>query len=275
MMEKWRRLVQVVSLLALNCSWGPEAKWLCVPVLNCHSCVLAWFACPVGVFVHYAGWHAVPYLALGTVLLFGVLAGRLFCGWMCPFGLLQDLLHKIPSPKFQLPAWTRFGKYAVLALMVVALPFALGADTWYSFCRVCPASALQVTVPALIREGWPAHGLATAVRLGLLAGFLGLAVASSRSFCKAFCPIGAMLAPLNYITFWTIKVPAANCLSCKKCERACLVDGNPSDRIAAGVSPSRDPECIMCYECTDACVLNGKVVGNGANGNSGASAPTR
>jgi ferredoxin-type protein NapH len=237
-------------------------KWICTPVLSCHSCVLSWFACPIGVFVHYAGWHAFPYLAAGMVLLSGVLAGRLFCGWMCPFGLLQDLLHKIPSPKIALPHWTIWGKYAVLAAMVVALPYLLGVDTWYSFCRICPASAIQVTIPAIVKEGWPAHSLATTVRLSVLVAVIALAVVSSRSFCKAVCPIGAVLAPLNYITFWTIKVPAANCLACGKCEKACLMDGNPSARIAAGGPPSRDPECVMCYECRETCPVHGTQSGD-------------
>ena len=79
-----RRVVQVLSLLALHSSWGPELKWMCVPVLSCHSCSLAWFACPVGVFVHYSAYGVFPYLAVGTRLQFGLLGVRLVWGRACP-----------------------------------------------------------------------------------------------------------------------------------------------------------------------------------------------
>ena len=112
-----RRAVQTVSLLLLHSSWGPELKSFCLPVMNCHSCALSWFACPIGVYVHYAGYRLFPFLAVGTVLIIGVFLGRFLCGWVCPFGFLQDLLHKIPSPKFRLPRWTAAIKYVVLVVM--------------------------------------------------------------------------------------------------------------------------------------------------------------
>lgn len=248
-----RRAVQFVSLLVLHSSWGPELKWLCNPVLSCHSCVLAWFACPVGVFVHYSGYHVFPFLALGTVLLLGVLVGRLLCGWVCPFGLLQDLLYRLPGPKYELPAWTANIKYAVLAVTVFVLPFLLGEQTWYSFCRICPASAIQVTVPNLLGSGVAGFTAATAVKLAVLLIVLAAGVVSSRSFCKVLCPIGALLAPLNFISLWKIRVPAQNCLSCGKCETACPQQGQPAERTARGVPANRALECIVCHECQTTC----------------------
>jgi ferredoxin len=58
----------------------------------------------------------------------GLVFGRLFCGFLCPFGWFQDLLHRIPGRKFSLPRWTRFGKYLALLLLVFALPFLLGFE---------------------------------------------------------------------------------------------------------------------------------------------------
>ena len=248
-----RRAVQFVSLFLLHSSWGPEFKWLCNPVLSCHSCVLAWFACPIGVFIHYAGYRIFPFLALGMVLFLGVLIGRLLCGWVCPFGLLQDLLHKLPGPKFELPAWTAYIKYVVLALLVFLLPFLFTEQTAWSFCRICPASALQVTLPNLLGSGFDGITLATAVKLAVLVVVLLAAVASSRSFCKVLCPIGAMLAPLNFISLWKIKVPTQNCVSCGKCETACPQDVGPAVRIAQEVPPNRSLDCIVCHECQTIC----------------------
>lgn len=248
-----RRVVQFISLVLLHSSWGPEFKWLCNPVMSCHSCVLAWFACPIGVFVHYSGYHIFPFLAVGTVLLLGATMGRLLCGWVCPFGLVQDMLHKIPSPKFRLPNWTGKIKYVVLLAGVIALPFVFGESTMFSFCRVCPASALQVTIPNLIMGGVSTISVATLVKLGVLLVVLVVAVLSSRAFCKVLCPIGAMMAPLNYVSLWRIPVPAENCLSCSKCNRACPQHGEPMSRISEGKSSNRTLDCIVCYECKTTC----------------------
>ncbi|MBI2434838.1 MAG: 4Fe-4S binding protein, partial [Candidatus Hydrogenedentes bacterium] len=234
-------------------SWGPEFKWLCNPVLSCHSCALAWFACPIGVFIHYAGFHLFPFFALGTVLLLGVLIGRLLCGWVCPFGFLQDLLYKVPSPKIALPEWTSYFKYGVLLVMVLALPFFLGEQTLLSFCRFCPASALQVTIPNFFLDGAAPLSLMTVIKLLVLAVVLVAAIASSRSFCRVLCPIGALLAPLNYVSLWKITVPTQNCLRCKACAQACPQQGHPAERIARGVPSNRALDCIVCHECQTIC----------------------
>lgn len=249
-----RRVTQIAALLALHSSWGPEFKWLCNPVLSCHSCALAWFACPIGVFVHYSGYHLFPFLGVGMVLLVGALVGRLLCGWVCPFGFLMDMMYKIPGPKFDLPKWTGWFKYAVLAVFVIALPFAFGESTYYSFCRICPASAIQVTIPDAIMGGIGSISTVGWIKLGLLIGILALAVFSSRSFCKVFCPIGAILAPLNYFSFWAVHMPATRpCTGCKKCDRICPTDSKPYSRVRKGTAPNRTAECIVCHECSQGC----------------------
>ena len=249
-----RRLVQFLSLIALNSAWGTRSlKWLCVPVLNCHSCAVAWFACPVGVLVHFSGYHVFPFFALGAVALFAVLFGRFLCGWVCPIGLLQDVLHRIPVRKFRLPRWTRFIKYGVLALMVFAFPFIWGELTNASFCRICPAGALQATIPGWFQDGFTSLSGMTALKLGLLAVILVASTFVSRPFCGTLCPIGAILAPFNWVSFMVTRKPATACIACKKCDRLCPVDDRPAARIAAGVDPGRSPECIQCTACNRAC----------------------
>lgn len=252
-----RRVTQFVSLILLHSSfWSwAQVKWFCNPVLSCHSCALAWFACPVGVFVHYSGYQVIPFVALGTVLILGVLFARLLCGWVCPFGLLQDLIYKIPTVKIALPAWTSNVKYLVLILMVFLLPYFLGELTSFSFCRICPAAALQSTLPQLISQGTQILQALVVVKLGFLVFFLVLATLSKRSFCKVFCPIGAMLAPLNLISLWKIKVPTNACMSCNWCNMACPPQGAPSSRISKGTSPNRVLDCIFCYECKNTCPM--------------------
>jgi polyferredoxin len=223
-------------------------------VLSCHSCALSWFACPIGVFVHYAGYRVFPFFALGTVVLLAVFLGRMLCGWMCPFGLIQDWLQKIPSPKRRLPSSLTRIKYGVLLVTVLIIPFLLGAETPYSFCRVCPASALQVTLPNLVSGGVSALGGANILKLALLLAILGLTVVFSRFFCRVLCPLGALLAPFNAFSYFKVKVPPGDCVFCARCNRICPVDAQPAARIVRGEAPSRSPECIGCNECRTQCI---------------------
>jgi polyferredoxin len=203
--------------------------------------------------VHYAGWHLFPFFALGTMLLAGALVGRLFCGWVCPFGFLQDMLYRQPTRKFSLPRWTRAVKYVVLATTVVLLPFVFGEQTLWSFCRACPASAIQVTIPNIAAGGVAALTSGAAVKLSILAAVLLLVITSSRAFCAVFCPIGAFLAPLNHLSAWRVKAPSGSCISCGKCDRACPTAVEPSKRIAEGIPANRAADCIVCHECRKGC----------------------
>ena len=255
-----RRITQIISLVILHSSFWEWAqlKWLCVPVLSCHSCPLAWFACPLGVFVHAAGYRVFPFLAVGTILVAGAVFARFLCGWICPFGLLQDLLFKIPTPKFRLPAWTSKIKYAVLLFMVFLIPFFLGVDTNYSFCRICPAAALQATLPGMVDGSVTALSTITWIKLGFLVFVLLLVTFSNRSFCKVFCPMGALLAPFNLITFWKMKPPTTHCVNCKLCDKVCPQDGRPSERILEGGEPHRTLDCMYCYDCREVCPVKAK-----------------
>lgn len=116
----------LISTAVLNMRPVVALRGMCGPAMNCHGCPASTTACPVGVVAYGSAIHAFPALAIGAVLAVGILFGRLVCAFACPFGLFQDLLHRIPGPKLRLPRWWRWGKYACLALLMVALPFAFG-----------------------------------------------------------------------------------------------------------------------------------------------------
>ena len=105
-----------------------DSKAFCVPVLNCYSCPGALGACPIGSLQSVLGDRrsGFPFYVLGTLMLFGVVLGRAVCGLLCPFGLVQDLLHKIPVKKVKVPTLidrpARYTKYVILLVMVVLLP---------------------------------------------------------------------------------------------------------------------------------------------------------
>ena len=100
-------------------------KAVCVPGLNCYSCPGAAGACPIGAFQAVVGSSKFrfSYYITGILILLGVLLGRFICGFLCPFGWFQELLHKIPSPKLSTKRLKplRYVKYAVLLIMVVLL----------------------------------------------------------------------------------------------------------------------------------------------------------
>jgi ferredoxin len=116
-----------VFLMNLNV-FGFSFRKMCTPGFNCHGCPWATFACPVGVLTFGAAVRTLPVLALSGVMAVGILTGRLVCGFFCPFGWFQDLLHRIPGPKLRLPRWIRTLRYAALALLVVILPWLLGFE---------------------------------------------------------------------------------------------------------------------------------------------------
>ncbi|MFZ2655348.1 MAG: 4Fe-4S binding protein [Victivallales bacterium] len=114
-------------LMNLNI-FGISFKKFCAPGFNCHGCPWASMACPVGVFTFSSAIHQLPALAISSILAVGLVFGRMACGFICPFGLLQDLLHRIPSPKLKLPKILLYGKYLFLLLFVMLLPFIFGFD---------------------------------------------------------------------------------------------------------------------------------------------------
>ena len=130
---------------------------LCLPGLNCYSCPGATGACPLGALqnaVASSGSRTPTYI-LGILLLFGLTLGRTICGYLCPFGLLQELLHKLPTPKVGKSLITRvlsYTKYVFLFIFVLLIPFwyALQSYPVPAFCKyICPAGTLEGAVGLL------------------------------------------------------------------------------------------------------------------------------
>lgn len=254
-----RRITQVSAFILLNLPLIGPWKWLCVPVLNCHSCPWAVFACPIGVFGHFAEWMVIPWLALGVFALLGTLFGRLLCGWICPFGFLQDLLHKIPSPKFEVPRWMFRVKYVLLIGTVLLVPMLFGIENRAFYCWLCPVGTLESMLPRTLMEG--NYGAFAGSWLRILVLFLVLlwAISSSRSFCKVLCPIGALLAVFNRISAFSLQYHQKDCPVCEQCIQTCPMDVRMED-IQGGDAPivvTAPSECILCLTCTGNCERSG------------------
>ncbi|MBC7252823.1 MAG: 4Fe-4S binding protein [Actinobacteria bacterium] len=262
-----RRISQLVALLAINpyfpylfsrSVYRGTLKGICVPGLNCYACPLTVFACPIGSLQHSftlisgkvkgyiaRGFGALLYV-LGSVGLVGAVVGRMPCGWICPFGFFQDLLYKVPVPKLRLPREVRWGRYAFLLVLVMAVPFVTGVN-WFS--RLCPMGALEGGLflkAAPPRDPLPPTGWFFWLKIAVLAFFILWFMFSKRPFCRAVCPLGAMLGLCNRFSIYRLRVDEGLCDRCGRCRRVCPVD------IDIFEDPD-SPDCIRCLECRKAC----------------------
>lgn len=224
-------------------------KGVCVPYLNCYACPTALFSCPIGTLQHFMTLRAAPFLLLGFLGLVGLSIGRMACGWVCPFGFLQELLHKAPTRKWRVPPYFKYFKYGVLVFVAMLLPYLTG-ETWFS--KLCPAGTLTAGIPWIFwnpanpTTGLPvlptAPGVQYVIAVLILVGFLIWFVFSRRPFCKAVCPLGAIFALFNGASLVKLEV-AENCDGCHVCNTSCPMDLVVPLEINSG-------ECIRCLECT-------------------------
>ena len=234
-----------------------KLKYVCVPGLNCYSCPGALASCPMGALqalFNQNGYH-IPFAVLGFFFFFGSLLGRFLCGWMCPFGLIQDLLHKIPlfRKKKRLPFHhiLKYGKYAVLIFLVCAGSLFLfgGFARIPAFCKfLCPSGTLIGALPLLLTNKLLRSQVGGLFfwKLGILTVILLLSIKIYRPFCQYLCPLGAIYGWFNRFSLVQIRWEKERCISCMRCQNACPV-GLPVNEI------SRSPECIRCGHCTEAC----------------------
>ena len=232
------------------------SKSICVPVLNCYSCPGALGACPIGALQTVLGRGRFPFYVLGLMMAFGVVLGRAICGLLCPFGLVQDLLQKIPLKKVTLPRRIdqalRWCKYVVLALLVILLPALVAVQKGVAppfFCEfLCPAGTLGGALP-LMATNPSLRALAGALfgwKFAVLVLIVFAAILIPRPFCRYLCPLGAFYSFFNGVSFYGITLEEARCTSCGRCAQVCPM----------GVDVRESPnsaECIRCGQCSAAC----------------------
>lgn len=260
-----QRILQLVSTALVNgyvagfqkgTIYAGSGKAICLPVLNCYSCPGAVGSCPIGSLQAVLAGRRFPFYVLGSLMLFGLLLGRGICGLLCPFGFLQDLLHKLPVKKLRVPEMldrhARCLKYVILVVFVLLLPaffdFGTGVYAPY-FCKfICPAGTLEGGI-VLLSANKALRGLAGALfhwKLLVLAAIVILSAMITRPFCKYLCPLGAFYALFQRYALLQLSVDKSFCTGCRSCERVCPMQVKVTENI-------NDRECIRCGKCREVC----------------------
>ena len=246
-----RRLIQLAATFLTNPHVGNflsgklyrgELKNFCAPGLNCWSCPAATLSCPIGAL------QTASFSAAGFILLVGLFFGRAVCGFLCPFGLLQELLNKIPSPKKKLPRRFLRAKYFLLIIFVLILPFTsqFGEPTFCKF--ICPAGTLEAGLPLIAahEEFREVLGKLFALKIFVLIAVIIASIFVHRFFCRVLCPLGAIYGLMNRFSLYRMNFSAKKCIGCGRCRKICPLGLDPTKEFNSA-------ECVRCGRCLKTC----------------------
>ena len=258
-----RKIIQIIAFGYSNIHLGNflnnkiyQGKWknFCNPGLNCYSCPAASFSCPIGALqsVISSKQYNFSFYVIGFLLAIGVVFGRFICGFICPFGLMQEIIYKIPSKKIKLFPLLKYLKYIILIVFVILLPI-----IWVDFTKqgrptfcmfICPAGTLEAGIPMLIMNNSLFNIISNVffIKMTILVLVIIGSIFVFRFFCKTLCPLGAIYGLLNKISLYGLKVKKEDCIFCGKCEKICKMDINP-------IKNPNSIECIRCGECAAVC----------------------
>ncbi len=233
-----------------------KLKAVCVPGLNCYSCPAAAASCPIGSLQAVTGsskFH-LAYYVTGFLILVGALLGRAVCGFLCPFGWFQELLHKIPTKKFSTRRFhtLTYLKYVILAIFVIVLPMTVVNEVGMGdpfFCKyICPAGILEGGIPLAIANPSIRASLGRLFtwKSCILLGVVVLSAFFYRPFCKWICPLGAFYALFNRVSLYRLNIDRDKCTACGACSKVCKMD------VDVFRSPNH-AECIRCGDCITTC----------------------
>ncbi|NLY70242.1 MAG: 4Fe-4S binding protein [Clostridiales bacterium] len=235
-----------------------KSKYLCVPGLSCYSCPGALGSCPLGSLQSMLASRDIGFTFYVTGFLFaiGAVFGRFVCGWLCPFGLFQDLLYKIPFVKkvrgIKGDRYLKLVKYLILIIFVIIFPLFvvdLIGQGQTGFCKwICPSGTLMAGWPLAIasKSIREALGYLFVWKSALLILIIVLSIIVFRPFCRYICPLGAIYGLFNLFAFYRYTIDYDRCYECQSCSKTCKL----------GISVFKTPnsiECIRCGDCIKSC----------------------
>lgn len=248
----------LIAAIAVNHSLSESGA--AIPVLSSASLHAL---CPFGGVVSMYTWatagtfvrkiHESSFILMGIVLLLAVLVGPAFCGWVCPFGSLQEWIGAVGRRLFG----RRYNGFIPRKVDRVLRFLRYGVLGWVVF--------MTARTGQLIFEAYDPYFALFNLWTGEVAitGLIALAVVIlgslfvERPFCKYACPFGAVLGLPNLVRLFPVRRNAETCIDCKACDRRC-----PMNIQVSTSRTVRDHQCISCLECTSehACPVPATVI---------------
>ncbi|MCR8433441.1 MAG: 4Fe-4S binding protein [Crenarchaeota archaeon] len=217
----------------------------------------------------------VPLLALASIALFSLFIGRAACGWLCPFGLINDVIGAIGkrkklSPNVVLSLW----KFALfLAGLFIFIDVSIyynevinrSIKGYFGAFYGAPSTFIDPVTPMFsllfwmtYNDKWPSNmsGWFSLPAEFYWRIFIMIAVIIAcyyfpRLYCKALCPLGAVMGLASQYSLSFLSISKGLCNECKLCERVCPMDVPILDFLESG--EIRHPQCILCLKCVEAC----------------------
>lgn len=237
----------------------------------------------------FSGWNAsvvFPFVGLASFLIVGVLIGKAMCGWVCPFGFVQDIVGLFRRKQSDVSVRTHetmiYVKYLVLAITLFisgtysasiiagtggGYQSALGIFATAPFTALSPSETLFATLPRMVHDfsvsAVSANGVDVFADIASLSALfwaqlvimvlvLTFVAYVPRSWCRYFCPHGAIMAIMNNFSFIGLRREPYKCEKggCGHCVQVCPTRVPILDLPWEKFS---HPECIYCMKCVDAC----------------------
>ncbi|MBU7029635.1 MAG: 4Fe-4S binding protein [Theionarchaea archaeon] len=240
-----RRIAQVATIFMVSTGViGVTFYWVVVPFFYApyqYSSV----SDPLRILQFYFIEGDIPWYPLGILFVAFAVFGRGFCGWACPFGFFQDIVHVFTG--MDLPEWLHNGLTKVKYLVLVAVFAACYFTATPLFDRINPFATLVASLPRMLLVGFTVD---TWVILRLTLFFLLLTsfLFVHRFWCRYLCPVGALAAVFNKVSPLHLHLDPSRCNKCKDCLDVCPTKVNIFDVVR-----KRPVECILCGDCADVC----------------------
>lgn len=280
--RKTRRWVQLAVLLVFLYLTIRSAS---VPAV---AGLFFWLDPLAGVSAMVAARQVLATLLIGSLvaLLFALVFGRAWCGWLCPMGTALDWFpgRRSRPNEADLPdRWRRVKYFLLILILLLAVlgnlslifldPITLITRTtavvvWPVFNAILwgleqvaygvpflqgPIDTLEATARGAILPATQPVYTAGVIAAFVFAGALALNAVRSRFWCRYLCPLGALLGLVGKVA-WLRREANTDCTACHRCARACPMGTiDPADGFSSNPS-----ECTLCLDCATACPRDGQ-----------------
>jgi len=202
-----------------------EIGFICNTGVPCSNCLLSFGICPIGTIQRVAFMPGFPiYIVLLSAIAIGATLGSLTCGWLCPVGFIQDVLHSLRLKEIKITNKLKITRYfsllAVATLIFLELKFNLLTKN-----RIGIFEEVTIVAGAIL---------------------LLFAIFIKRPLCRFICPVGLIYGKLNTISPLKVILKRDECSTCRNCEKVCISDIKPQAEV-------NNELCVKCFNCSRIC----------------------